>query len=96
MDDLESSTPSTSSSDVADAEAPDAPKPRKRHGKYQVIETQGKDGKTIKHLFCEKCNVDVERGMQHCVDCNVCIYGWDHHCVFFSKCIGAGNFYYFV
>jgi hypothetical protein len=63
-------------------------RPRKK--KFVTIERDGK-----KVLFCEKCNVDVTKGMFHCKDCDVCIHGWDHHCIFFSKCIGGGNFMYF-
>ena len=56
---------------------------------------EDKDGKQIRVLYCIKCNVDVEKDMQHCDECDVCIYGHDHHCVFFSKCIGGGNMLFF-
>ena len=56
---------------------------------------EDKDGKRYRVLYCVKCNVDVEKDMEHCEDCDICVYGYDHHCVFFSKCIGAGNIYCF-
>ena len=46
-------------------------------------------------LFCEKCNIELYMGMEHCLDCQVCVSDLDHHCVFFSKCIGEGNIKYF-
>lgn len=54
-----------------------------------------KPGTDKKVLYCEKCNIEVTRDMEHCEDCQVCISGMDHHCVFFSKCIGSGNVYPF-
>ena len=48
-----------------------------------------------KVLFCEKCNIELYMGMEHCIDCQVCISDVDHHCVFFSKCIGGGNVKWF-
>ena len=60
---------------------------------YEARET--KDGKRYKVLYCVKCNIDVDRDMDHCEDCDVCVTGYDHHCVFFSKCIGGGNIYCF-
>jgi len=92
VNDIESSSASFSTA-AAEAEPEGDIRPRKR--KYKTVEREGKDAKNTKVLFCEKCNVDVTKGMQHCSDCNVCVYGWDHHCVFFSKCIGGGNFLYF-
>ena len=53
------------------------------------------DDGTASMIFCQKCNVEVKRDMEHCDDCQVCFTGHDHHCVFFSKCIASGNIYAF-
>lgn len=49
----------------------------------------------IEGHFCNTCKIWVKKGTAHCSDCNVCIEGFDHHCMFYSKCIGAGNIFYF-
>lgn len=54
-----------------------------------------KPGSNRRHLYCEKCNIELTKDMEHCYDCQVCISNCDHHCVFFSKCIGRGNVYCF-
>lgn len=47
------------------------------------------------HHACYQCNVYQHANRSHCDLCDVCIDGLDHHCVFYSKCIGAGNIWYF-
>mmetsp|Transcript_11855 Transcript_11855/g.20051 ORF Transcript_11855/g.20051 Transcript_11855/m.20051 type:complete len:92 (-) Transcript_11855:17-292(-) len=60
---------------------------------YVPVLQQRQNGEVI--VFCEKCNIIVEPGIEHCRECQVCIEGHDHHCVFYSKCIGSGNLFSF-
>ena len=46
--------------------------------------------------FCESCNVFRPPRAAHCNDCNNCVAGFDHHCHWLSKCVGRGNYGYFV
>ena len=45
------------------------------------------------YRVCRKCNIvmDLDKGVEHCVDCNICIIGNDHHCPWTSKCVGKKN-----
>ena len=45
------------------------------------------------YRICKQCNamMDLDRGVEHCVDCNICIIGNDHHCPWSSKCVGKKN-----
>ena len=45
------------------------------------------------YRICKKCNavMDLDKGVEHCVDCNICIIGNDHHCPWSSKCVGKNN-----
>ena len=51
--------------------------------------------KDMEGHHCNVCKIWVKKKTAHCDDCNVCIEGFDHHCMFYSKCIGAGNIFYF-
>eukprot|EP00915_Cephaloidophora_sp_WS-2016_P011622 GHVH01017006.1.p1 GENE.GHVH01017006.1~~GHVH01017006.1.p1 ORF type:complete len:314 (+),score=25.47 GHVH01017006.1:319-1260(+) len=50
------------------------------------------------YYFCEVCKAWAHRQeeVEHCDECGVCIIGRDHHCPWSSKCIGEGNFKWFV
>ena len=45
------------------------------------------------YRICKKCNaiMDLDKGVEHCVDCNICIIGNDHHCPWSSQCVGKKN-----
>lgn len=49
----------------------------------------------VRMLYCEKCDIEYSKNLEHCEDCQVCVENLDHHCVFFSKCIAKNNIYYF-
>ena len=61
-------------------------------------ETEIEQGESTKKL-CDKCNVLIEIGSEHCKFCEVCVKDYDHHCPLSGKCIGSGNkipFYSFL
>lgn len=45
------------------------------------------------YRICRKCNsiMDLDKGVEHCIDCDICIIGNDHHCPWSSKCVGKNN-----
>ena len=49
------------------------------------------------YRICKKCNavMDLDKGVEHCVDCDICIIGNDHHCPWSSKCVGKKNIFMF-
>ena len=49
----------------------------------------------VRTLYCEKCDIEYSKNLEHCEDCQICVENLDHHCVFFSKCIAKNNIYYF-
>ena len=54
--------------------------------------------KSDKYKRCEACKfmIDYEKKFRHCCICCCCCEGLDHHCPWTTKCIGVGNFIYFV
>ena len=49
------------------------------------------------YIVCKKCKIimDLDKGIEHCIDCDICIMGNDHHCQWCSKCIGKNNIFIF-
>jgi len=42
-------------------------------------------------IFCQICQVHVNRGTKHCSICDKCVQGFDHHCSYLNTCIGKKN-----
>ncbi len=58
------------------------------------LENYKVDKMNIKNYrICRKCNaiMDIDKGVEHCIDCDICIIGNDHHCPWSSKCVGKNN-----
>lgn len=46
--------------------------------------------------FCSICQTPKPERSHHCSTCKCCILKMDHHCVWLNKCVGWGNYKYFV
>ena len=58
---------------------------------YQYYPKYFYDESGKRYLYCEKCDIELTKDMEHCDDCQVCVHDFDHHCIFYSKCIAKGN-----
>lgn len=45
---------------------------------------------------CPKCLISKPIGCVHCEICDCCIDEFDHHCYWINKCVGKGNYRFFV
>ena len=45
-------------------------------------------------LFCEKCQIFVEKKTKHCSKCEKCVDDFDHHCKWMNLCIGKACLLY--
>jgi hypothetical protein len=43
------------------------------------------------NIFCESCQLVINKPTKHCKLCEHCCQRFDHHCLFLLKCIGINN-----
>ena len=46
--------------------------------------------------FCEICQVAKLENSEHCEECGICVENWEGHYSWLGKCIGKGNYNFFV
>src|SRR2546421_2458895 len=46
--------------------------------------------------ICRTCDTLKPARSKHCSICKHCVSRCDHHCVFINKCVGYGNYHYFL
>lgn len=73
-----------------------------------LFSSPGKVGPETKNLFknnqliffdgqvCHTCNIIKPARSKHCRLCDECYVGYDHHCHWINKCIGHGNYRWFM
>ena len=48
------------------------------------------------NIFCETCQIVINKPTKHCKLCGHCCLRFDHHCLFLLRCVGINNHRLFI